>query len=498
MSLAPDLRENGSYSEAVQKLRMQWPSDPFRPSPMRTQVSGIDCLAVLYRFLLASLPRGQWPPVEPIGATNQAILRYFWADFGPRRFPIGQDRDQLRQAALSQIQRTMQVANVDFAALCESPAMMEVLWARPRFCFYGTPWSRPKGDGIWQERPDLHTPTELAAFGRWGWDPQRHPEMQNFVDQMREFVTETQTRDGGIIELRYAINEPLVVQIRLTVGQGVRMSLNDVRQFTVTTVGTGDNNVQASGPAKTYGYVLAAVVQTRNAASGVDHDTIRVFVKNGQECVPINVPEFIGGERWPKSVKDALPEGQTYLLFYQRVTELISDSLVDAARQVGPPGQTTWMDDKLAEDQDWFEYLSADEEEEPTLGPAPAQGGSSSSVPQHDMQPQGQLFSAGPDSFGSSQQVEQRPAGWQGITQETTGAQGRQSQEGRLEGVVGDAPRRSQQARAPLPSPSPPESIPRRRGSRGRSGSRSSRPTGRLSSANNTSQGSRRNDRSHR
>lgn len=381
MSTIPDIRDNPIYREAVAMLQTQWPSDPFRPSAVRAQVSGIDCLAILYRFIHASLSRRHWPPVETGDAANQAISRYFWADFGHTERDDGPTRGQLRQDDLAQIQSTMQSADTDFAALCGSPAIMELVWARYEFCFYGTPWSRLKGDDLWVERTDLHNPTDMASFGRIDWNPKTHPALQDLVDKLREFVVETpiEADDGSKVEVKYTINEPLIVQVKLTVGEGVRMSLSDAHRFTAVTMRPGDNappvagttDVYAYDTAKTYGYVLAAVIQTRNATSGADHDTIRLFDTDGRECVPTNTTEPAGGESWLGDVKAALPEGQTFLLFYLRFPEFRSDGPIGAARDTSQRALTAAVDRKLAEDQEWFNNLSDEEGQRPKLGPGP-------------------------------------------------------------------------------------------------------------------------------
>lgn len=352
-----DLRQDPHHYDVGKMLQMQWPSDSFRPSPMRAQVSGIDCLAILYRFLYAGISRGHWPSVDP-GAADEALLQYFWANFGKREADVS-CRDQLRQAALAQIQGTMPSASVDFAALCESPAMMETIWARCQFCFYGTVCSRLKGGFAWVRRPDMQNPTELASMGRLDWDPEEHPVLQDFMNQMRQITKEVPMENGSVSELMWMINEPLVVQIRLTVRRGVRMSLNDVHRFTAVSMRSGEFDPLVEGQtrlytynqAETHRYVLAAAVKTRNDASGTDYDTIRLFGMDGRERVPSNTDEIAGRETWTGNVDDALPSGETFLLFYRRAPESMLDCFFNKFRLADTRPLTTSVVRRLADDQ---------------------------------------------------------------------------------------------------------------------------------------------------
>lgn len=361
----PDLREDPHHYDVGKILQLQWPSEPFKPSPLRAQISGIDCLAILYRFLHAGLPRGQWPPVEP-GAADQAVLQYFWADFGKMEDDVS-CRDQLRQAALAQIQGTIPGASVDFAALCESPAMMEAIWARSEFRLYGTVCSRPKGGFAWAPRPNMQTPSELASMGRLDWNLERHPVLQDFVNQMGKITKEMPTEDGSVSELMWMINGPLVVQIRLTVRRGMHVSLNNAQRFTAVSMRPGEFDPLVEGQARlytyskaeTHQYILAAVVRTRNAESGTDYDAIRLFGTDGRERVPSNADEIAGRESWGGTVEDALPAGETFLLFYRKVPESMLGCSVYNPRMADTRAQTAFVDRKLVDDQIWWRGLCA-------------------------------------------------------------------------------------------------------------------------------------------
>ncbi|KAK7700496.1 hypothetical protein SLS64_010890 [Diaporthe eres] len=303
--------------------------------------------------------------VEP-GAADQAVLQYFWADFGKMEDDV-LCRDQLRQAALAQIQGTMPGASVDFAALCESHAMMETIWARYTFCFYGTVCSRPKGGFAWVRRTDMQTPTELASMGRLDWDPERHPVLQDFMNQMRQITKEIAVENGSVSELMWMINEPLVVQIRLTVRRGVHVSLTDVHRFTAVCMRSrefdplveGQTRLYTYKKAETHRYVLAAAVKTRNAASGTDYDTIRLFSTDGRERVPSNTDEIAGRESWGGSVEDALPAGETFLLFYRRAPKSMLDCFFNNSRLADTRPLTMSVVRELADDQIWWRGLCA-------------------------------------------------------------------------------------------------------------------------------------------
>lgn len=104
MSNTRGLRRVPNHHDVVEKLHLQWPSDAFRPLLQRTQVSVIDCLAILYRSIYSSLSRGSWPLLEPgEDLSGQVILQCFWADFGHMEEDHVALRDQLRQAALAEI-----------------------------------------------------------------------------------------------------------------------------------------------------------------------------------------------------------------------------------------------------------------------------------------------------------------------------------------------------------------------------------------------------------
>lgn len=352
-----DLRKDPHHYDVGKMLQVQWPSDSFRPSPLRAQVSGIDCLAILYRFLYAGISRGNWPLVEP-GAADKAVLQYFWTDFGKMEDDVS-CRDQLRQAALAQMQGIIPNASVDFVALCQSPAIMEAIWTRLEFCFYGTVCSRPKGGFTWVRRPDMQTPRELASMGRLDWDPERHPVLQDFMNKMSQITNEVSMENGSVSELMWTINEPLVVQIRLTLRRGVHVSLNDAHRFTAVSMRSGEFDPLVEGQARlytynkaeTHRYVLAAVVKTRNAASGTDYDTIRLFGTDGRERVPSNTDEIAGRESWGGSVEDALPSGETFLLFYRRAPESMLDCFFDNFRLADTRPLTTSVVRELADDQ---------------------------------------------------------------------------------------------------------------------------------------------------
>lgn len=494
MSKIPDVR--GNYLEAVEMLQTQWPSDPSRPSPLRAQESGIDCLAILYRFLHASLSLKHWPPVE---AEGSAILRYFWANLGHMEDDGGPDRDQLRQAALAQIQSTMGGADAGFAALCESPAMMKLVWARYEFCFYGAFWSRAEGTEVWTERPDLQTPTELAHSGRLDWDPESHPVLQEFVDQSKEIYSEMVNGKGTRVEYKCVMNEPLLVQIRLAVRQGVRVSLGDAHRFTAVTMRPGDSdpavpgttNVYAYDAARSYGYVLVAAVQTREPALGADSDTIRVFATDGEECVPMNTAATTGGESWPPSVSDPLPEGRTFLLFYRRVSQLVSGGLVDAAREANQRPMAALVDRKFAEDEEWFRAVSdaGAEQLSPVEAPAPGEGSSSN-------RPGGTPLTPKPGGSGPQERAAQQPAAPQAPTQGTSASRSKRGRRNKNKATGGGAQGQGQHGHDPPPQPPPPPAAPAARkggpsGSRDRSIYDPSVPS-QFSDINRTKQGKQR------
>lgn len=64
--------------------------------------------------------------------------------------------------------------------------MMEAVWARFEFRFYGTVCLGVQGEHIRVKMPHMQTDTELASLGRLNWDPKTYPAMPAFKDEISE------------------------------------------------------------------------------------------------------------------------------------------------------------------------------------------------------------------------------------------------------------------------------------------------------------------------
>lgn len=147
----------------------------------------------------------------------------------------------------------------------------------------------------------------------------------------------------------------------------MHVSLNDAHRFTAVSMRPGEFDPLVQGQARlytyskaeTHPYVLAAVVRTRNAESGTDYDAIRLFGTDGRERVPSNTDEIAGREFWDGTVEDALPAGETFLLFYRKVPESMLGCSVYNPRMADTRAQTAFVDRELVDDQVWWRGLCA-------------------------------------------------------------------------------------------------------------------------------------------
>lgn len=338
-------------------MAQQWPSDPSRTDiPHQTSfASGIDCVCILLRHILSlddykiDVFAG---PLNFLMDPHQykQVVDFILSDFDAPLDPSQAVEDVIartRNAALAQMQGSMN-RNQDkqsFAALINSDAMIDLLWANPDFRFYDSKWKMRGYHGNaekWVQIVDFEV-QDKAQWSQLAWD------FQDGDDTLQKFISRSEIshKEGEILMIR----TPEIFQVSLTVPsrEVAYLKLQDMSSCTAKILNTSDEDFEPCtdlrtegmhpnmrwevgrfGPATPQPYCLIAAVMLREDPQ--DKDAIRLWSLMGDEVEPRSRrrPSPRPIPTWGFSVDSFLPEGRQFMLFYKKTRAIPLDGINDA------------------------------------------------------------------------------------------------------------------------------------------------------------------------
>lgn len=296
MSIITDIRiQECDELARYEALRRRWPCAPEGVGGARS--SGLICATVVARAMWSRLKSQCWPGPE---SPEDPITAYIWVDFREDRPGFKESLRGIWDKAIESASRQQDGETDDsFVGICRSPAFVRAFWANPLLRLTTSHFK--VGPDHRQGKVVLEG-EELARQAVVTWDGLRPPTVEAAVNN----ITRKERDDKGNTTHVFFQNPPLI-QIDLTTGEGSAQSLRGMWHFTAKTY-LRDGDYRKTGEQR---YVLMAVVMHRRTADGID--LVRVFGKTGKEQLPVAQPEPVD---WPFPFFDVIPAGTKLTLLY--------------------------------------------------------------------------------------------------------------------------------------------------------------------------------------
>lgn len=311
-------------------LLLNW---PHCATDQGSQLSGIACLTVVIRIILAHLSASEWNWDDLRAQELQnPFLKFAWLSFDPDNDGAQQVEVQnLAQAvwerALDDLVKANRSDELSFESLVNSARMSQTVWAWPDVQLYREfVWKR-QGDTAWTAYDPVTAPPCVTGWlsGLWPSPAPRDIESTllpttDLTEEMNDKFYALSTPSGSL-DLLLSPNLPPILHATFVIGDpgssGETVSLDQIRHFHLEREGVIEtpDGPRYGNTDEWFRYNLLAIVKYRQ---GEESDLIRVFDVAGHGLFPFQNKENLRGYATNDLKIETFPVGTRLFLLYGR------------------------------------------------------------------------------------------------------------------------------------------------------------------------------------